>query len=238
MKMTSRYGLALGLFGAGVLLGLLLTGMILWAYAETAYYGFPHMADAHLTSLRCPHFMTQDEHATIQATITNTTGHPATFGVISWVSVPLAWERQTEHKHLAAGETWHWSREIGPENRDLRHFIMASVYTFGGYPIPQRQGWCGVFVLPLRGLRGEIVLWLGAVLTLALLFAGGWQLRRVWQERRVSAAGRWAAGFFLFVTPLNLVLAWLGLWMLGVGALVAEALLLLIVGLSWLMHAP
>ena len=229
-----RVGMAL--FVVGIVLGLAVAGLSVWANTEAAFFGFPHFTINHLTRLDCPHFIAQDEYADVRTQLVNTNAHPATVGVKSWVSVPLAWELKTEHRRLEPGEAWLWSRTIGPENRELRHFVFVSVYTFGGYPMLERQGICGVYVLPIKGVRGEMIMWVAIGISLLTLISGWWLWRHGEQERKTAPAAGWTMNFFLIVVPLTLAaVLWLT-WMLGVVLLVISVLMLVIVGLTLMMH--
>ncbi len=223
------------LFVAGILLGLTVAGLSVWANTETAFFGFPHLTNNHL-ALRCPHFMAWDEVAEVRARVVNTNDHPATLGVKSWVSVPLAWDLQTEHRRLEPNEVWAWSRTIGPENRELRHFIFVSVYTFGGYPMPERQSMCGVYVLPVRGVRGEVLMWVAIVAALLALTLGWWLWRRGRREQGIPPVVGWTMNFFLIVVPLTLASALWLTWMLGLALLVVSVMMAVIVGLTLVMH--
>ncbi|NPA92169.1 MAG: hypothetical protein GXO56_00635 [Chloroflexi bacterium] len=224
-----------GLLAAGTALALVWSALLVWANGEAAYYGFPHVARQHL-ALHCPYFVAQDETTTISATITNTNPHPTTFGIQSWLSLPLGLDTLTEHRRLAPGEAWHWSREIGPENRDLRYFVFASVYVFGGYPIPQRQSTCGAFVVPVQGISGNTIWWGGTALALilAVIGFGFWW----WGQRNVHIPTntRLAAKFFFVLTPLSLAVAMWGPWMLGVAVLVVGSMAALIFISGWVAY--
>ncbi len=233
-RMKRKAGVALLVLS--VVLSVVLAGMMVWANTEAVYYGFPHMTNNHLTALHCPHFMVWDEVATVSAKIKNTTDHPATVGVKSWVSVPLAWELETTYHKLQPGERWIWVRQVGPENRELRHFVFVSVYVFGGYPMPERQSMCGIYVLPLKGMRGEVVMWVAIVLVLALLVGGLALWRRGEGAARSGIVATRIIHFFAVMVPLTLGVAlWMN-WTLGVVVLVVDVLMVVIVGLSFVMH--
>lgn len=238
MSERTMRGLGVGLFLAGMLVALLVAGLSTWANTEAVYYGFPHMTMNRLTTLSCPHFIGWDEESEVRARVTNTNPYPATVGIKSWVSVPLAWEIHTEHRKLQPGETWHWARPIGSEeNRVLRHFVFVTVYTFGGYPMPQRQSTCGIYVLPLRGVRGEAVMWGVLALAALLLVSGWWLWRRGKGEEVTSTMLKWTVHFFLILVPLTVVTALWVTWTLAIVLLVVNFLMLVIVGLSALMHS-
>jgi len=224
------------LLALSVVLSVALAGMMVWANIEAIYYGFPHITNNHLTTLHCPHFMAWDETTWISARVSNTTDHLATVGVKSWVSVPLAWELKTEYRKLKPGEQWVWMRRIGPENRELRHFIFASVYVFGGYPMPERQSMCGVYVLPLRGVRGEAAMWGAIVLILVVLFVGLVLWRRAGGEAHSGVVASRVMHFFAVMVPVTLAVAlWMN-WTLGIVVLVIDVLMVIIVGLSFVMY--
>jgi len=235
MSAETKRRVGLALFVVGILLGLGVAGLSVWANVEAAFFGFPHFTRNHLV-LQCPHFLAWDETAEVRTRLVNTNPYPATLGVKSWVSVPLAWEVQTEHRRLEPGEVWEWSRAIGPENRELRHFVFVSVYTFGGYPIPERQSICGVFVLPVKGVRGETLMWAMVIVSMLALMLGWWLWRRSQRGQRIVPMVGWTMNFFLVVAPLTVMATLWITWMLGVALLLVATLMLIIVGLTWLMH--
>ncbi len=224
-----------GLLAFGMSIALVWSALLIWANGEAAYYGFPLMARQNL-DLHCPYFLAADETAQISTTITNTNPYPATIGIQSWLSIPLGLDTRTEHRRLAPGETWAWSRTIGPENRDLRYFVFASVYVFGGYPMPQRQSLCGAFVIPVRGISGQTVWWLGVFLALLLASIGFgiW----TWAQRtaHIPTNIRLGIRFFFLLTPLSLAVAMWAPWMLGVAVLIVGGLAILIFVSGWIAY--
>jgi hypothetical protein len=57
----------------------------------------------------------------------------------------------------------------GPDNIDLGHFIFAETLVYSFYPIPERQGICGIYILNLPGRGGPIV---AVMILLSLLGMG------------------------------------------------------------------
>jgi len=233
VKVRQRVGVVL--FVTGILLGLGVTGLSVWAHVEMLFFGFPRFTNNAL-ALDCPRFLAWDETAEVRTRLVNTNAHPATMGVKSWVSVPLAWKMQAEHRRLEPGEVWEWSRAIGPENRELRHFVFVSVYTFGGYPIQEKQNMCGVYVLPVKGIRGDTVMWIVVIVAFLALVSGWWLWRSSYRGRRPSPMAKVAVNFFLVMVPLTVIVTLWVAWVPGVMLLLVATLMLVIVGLTWLMH--
>ncbi len=71
-----------------------------------------------------------------------------------------------------------------------------------------------------------------------LLLVGGWWLwRRGRGEETTSTVLMWTVHFFLVLVPLTVVTALWVSWALAIVLLVVNVLLIVIVGLSSLMHA-
>ena len=233
MSPKAKASVGLTLFFIAVLIGLALSVPLVWAGAEAAHYGFPPMADKPW-NLHCPYYLALDESGTVSATVTNTNDFPITLRIRWWASIPLDLETGLEYRDLKPGESWHWTHTVGPHNRDLHRFIFFSAYYFGGYPMPRRQGMCGIFVLPFRGIPGRVVLWLGLALFLIFGVAGWWLWRQGSSKMHVKPLLTNGVTIFAVLMPVTVVVALMRAWAVGIALVTADLLALVIFVLALL----
>lgn len=211
--MVNRHRVGKALLILGALLGTLLAGLAWWAEIEASQYGFVRYTRDRMTALRCPVFIGPHETLAVRTKVTNKKAdYRAQFTVRITKSSPAMFESETVRFRLAPGEHRVLEWPIGPENIDMGHFIFVDVYQFGGYPNRPLQGQCGVFVLPFD-MPGNLALWGGLLLTLALLW-GGWLLwRRGLVSDEVDTAMARALEFLALIVPLSMAVAFWGHWL-------------------------
>ncbi len=231
MSPKAKVTVGLILFFLAILIGLALSVPMIWTGAEAAHYGFPPMAEKKWR-LHCPHYLALDESGTVSATVKNTNDFPVTLKIRWWASIPLDLETGLEYRELKPGQSWHWSHKVGPHNRDLHRFIFFSAYYFGGYPMPRRQGMCGIFVLPFGGIPGRAVLWFGLALFLVLGVAGWWLWREGSSQITVKPLLANGVAIFAVLIPLTVAVALWGSWALGIALVAADVLALIIFALA------
>jgi hypothetical protein len=161
--------LSIMLYIFGVLIGFTLVLLATWSNVEAQFYGFYRRASNPLPGLRCPILMTDGETTQISLRIKNTTDKPLSPNIRMEISRPGMLFLSTQTVKLQPGEskTVFWA--IGPDNIDLGHFIFAETLVYSFYPIPERQGICGIYILNLPGRGGPIV---AVMILLSLLGMG------------------------------------------------------------------
>ncbi len=207
---------------AGILLGLLLSLLAVWADYESTSYGFPRRAQAPLRGLTCPVFMGRNESATVSLKISNPTDRNLSPGVRTEISTAGEPVSEVEAVPLAPGEHRTLQRTVGPENVDLGMFIFVDALVYSVYPMPDRETTCGILVLPIA--NGMYPLILGTLLSILFMAVGTYLL-----HKRELPARRSRSLFFLVIaTLLALMLGYIGLWL--------AALLLILVCFFTLLH--
>lgn len=224
----SKFNLFLAIFVIGVLSGLTLTVLSTWADLESAYYGFARRAGAGLKGLSCPVLMTTDEVNSITLKVTNTTERKLSPAVRTEISSPAVAFLYSDYVELQAGESAVMEWEIGPDNVDLGRFIFAKVLVYASYPIPDREGTCGVYIVNLPG-KGIIFTWALVLLSLLGMGVGLYGLSQVRDDERSGAELARQLLFLAVVVILGLFTVYMGMWIQGVMVLVIALLFSVII---------
>lgn len=207
----------------GILMGLLLSLLAVWADYESVAYGFPRRARAPLQGLACPVFMGRNERGVVYLKISNPTDRnlsPSIRTQISTSSVPVS---QLEAVRLAPGEQVTLQRAVGPENIDLGMFIFVDALVYAVYPLPDRQTTCGILVIPFSD--GTYPWILGTALSVLFMAAGTYLL----YKNELTVARSRPLFVMLIATILAMTLGYIG-WWLG-------SILLIIVCFFTLLHS-
>ncbi|MBC7877572.1 MAG: hypothetical protein H7Y59_10410 [Anaerolineales bacterium] len=212
---------ALILFTVGILLGITLSVLAVWADYEAASYGFANRASAPLPGLSCPILMTNNEHQTVSLKIINRTDQVISPTVRTDISTPLVAETTSEFLELAAGESRLLKWTVGPQNIDLGQFIFVNALAFSSYPVPDRENTCGIFVLPVGG-SGKLILILATIISVLSITGGAYLL----QKSSLPGKQTRPSVFLAIVTLLTLTVSFLGLWIQGIFLLVITILLI------------
>jgi hypothetical protein len=220
--------LAIILFSVGVLSGMFLAVAGAWPDLEATFYGFGKVTDHSLTTLRCPVLMTAAETGVISATLSNHSELPAEAKVRVYFSGPGPMRIVETVTPLAAGETKqvHWTATSA--DVDFRNLILVKALAFVYDNVPAREGWCGILVLNLPYLTGNQVFIFVLALSLVGLLGGVglWVIGgRPLKGKTLTAirAMIWLAALVL----VDMVVSFMGLWLIGLILFVAAALLIL-----------
>ena len=207
----------------GILIGLLLSLLAVWADYESISYGFPRRAQAPLRGLTCPVFMGRNESRTVSLKIYNPTDRTLSAGIRTQISTSTEPLSQVEGIRLAPGEQMTLQRTVGPENIDFGMFIFVDALVYAVYPMPDRETTCGILVLPVT--NGTYPLILGTALSVLLMAAGIYLLNKnglpVGQSRALL--------FMVIATMLAMTLGYIGWWL--------AAFLLIILCFLTLLHS-
>jgi hypothetical protein len=179
---------ALLLFGIG--LALLLVVMASWPNMEARMFDPSVVAEARLTSLRCPIVVTPADEAQITATFRNSSDRNVRLYIVARISEGyLTLMRQTETLlSLAPGERHTLTWDIAPEDAVYGMVIMARVQQHRSFPFPSRDRTCGILFLDMPWIKGGQLIGLLISLTLVSLGTGAFLWLR--QERPLSEAKR------------------------------------------------
>lgn len=190
MTENKRNILVTVLFLLGMALALLLVFMSFWPDMEARLFDPGQVAEARLTSLRCPMVVTPADEAQITATFRNTLDRDLRLLVVARISegrLTMMREARTMLS-LPPGSREMLAWDISPEDAVFGRVIMARVHQFRSFPYPSRDKVCGVLYLDLPWLTGGQLVWLLSSLTLLSLGSGTWLWLR--RERPLSEARR------------------------------------------------
>lgn len=162
-------------YAVGVVIGLYLIVIATWADMESAFYGFPRLAEAGLGGFNCPVLMTSHDTNKISLKISNPLDQAISPAVKVMISTSTVAEEYLETIELAPGESKKLEWTVGPNNIDLGQFIFAKVLMYSAYPLPSKEDSCGIFIVNLPG-SGKVIL---PILVVISLLGLGWGLYSV-----------------------------------------------------------
>ncbi len=213
LKGASAVG-GLILFAGGVVLGITLSGAMVWAEIEAILYD-QRSAESSLKTLRCPLMLAEGEPGTITAAFTNSTDVLITAtvsAVFSHVGVEIT---RDEFIPLKPGETQERLWNVGTGELIFRRLILVNILASYQYKLPTQRSTCGILVFNAPGLSGiqTFRIAFGLSTISILLGAGLWFLGNrplAGLIRSVSSAGA-MLGVFVIAAMLTTVPRWWGL---------------------------
>ncbi len=229
------------IFTAGVLLSLMLFALVIWPDFEASLLDPAVRQDARLRTLRCPVMISKAETGTVSAAFKNRLQRPATFHVRAHITQGyVTWMREIDESlPLAPRETQRLQWPIAPDDAAFGRLILVKVTVRGGYPLPTRQGTCGVLVISAPSLagyqwtKGGQIFVIGLAVGWSLLIIGiglrGVRPRATLEEakrRVVTLRGTGGMGVLTGSIILGTVVGLLGRWIDG-GIIFVITLLLL-----------
>jgi len=143
-------------FSVGVLIGMALFGIVVWEDFEAAMFDPSIKRDATLTTLRCPVMMTKTETGKVTATFTNSLERPIELYTRAHITegyVTLMREVNTKLP-LDPGETKPLQWTVTSDDAAFGRLILVKVTVNRKYPLPSRQGTCGILVVGLPYFTG------------------------------------------------------------------------------------
>lgn len=214
----ARRPLGVLLFALGLLLGMALFGATIWADFEAVLFNPGLSYEAPLRSLRCPVMITPSETGTVSALLTNPLDRSTERYVRAHVTDGYITLMREINKSvpLAPGEKerLHWT--VTADDAAFDRFILIKVIVRGRYPLPSRQGTCGILVVNAPFLTGNQVLGLTFAASL-LSMVGGYGL---WfnASRPLDQPGRQVSRAMVALAGgvvLGAIVGWLGWWLPG-----------------------
>jgi len=222
------------LFAVGALLCLGLSAVAIWGDLEATLFdrNMELISDGSLKGLHCPVLLTADEVGKVSATIRNSLDRPADFRVRIHVSRYLTLVRESDSwVSLAPGERQRLEWTVTPDDIVYDHLILVKVLQFPKYPLPSRSASCGIVVINLPILTGGQVLVLALVASLLGMAAGIGLWRSISKPLRGRAQDVVRAMSALaFCVGVSLIAGLLGLWGVGIAAMVTIILLVGAIG--------
>ncbi len=187
------------------------------------------MASETLGTLRCPFMVAADETATVRASFANPADKPMSFLVRTRISQGFLTLVHQDSQLVRLDP--HQSRELQwlatADDAAYDRLILARVFNTRNAVVPAREGFCGILVLPIAGIRGDLVWALGLLAVVGCLGLGGlwwWAQRRPLGRRERNRARVVAA--MAAVLAASLVVGIPGWWMAGHLLLVLAVLFL------------
>ncbi len=210
--------LSITLFSIGVLLGIALMSITVWADLEAVLFNPQPRQHKPLRSLRCPIIITPEETGIIRARIKNTRDRETDFFIRAHIShgyVTLRREVITEFT-LAPGESERVEWEITADDAAFERLVFFRITVKGGYPMPSRQGTCGVLLADVPSLKGSqiVAILLVGSLAFTLGSSGLWfATHREMLELQVQISR--AMGFLAVSMVLGIGVSLMGWWVFG-----------------------
>ncbi len=218
-------------FSIGLLLGMAVSGGVLWGDLEASLFDSALGADEPLKTLRCPVILTSRETGTVSATFTN----PGDRAVVRLIRAHISngfvtlMREVSDRLALEPGETRKLEWTVTPDDAAWGHFILVRVHVLRSSPLPSYTGSCGVLVMNLPGLTGNQIIVLTLLLSALSTMAGVALVAAGSRPPRGRAPGLIRGMGSLAVLGLATLLSSLvGWWMAGILLL----LLTLIVAVS------
>jgi hypothetical protein len=216
MRRLRRFALSLlymAVFLAGILLGLFLSGAVLWGEIEARTYT-PQIGDSGLT-IDCPLMLSPTEKGTVRAVITNSLDEetsPVVTAEISQTNGPSQTLDLAPHESRAV----QWT--VDSSDMIFGRLILVNIVQSRYSDLSSRQGACGILVFSLFGLNGISSFRLVFSMVLLVILAGAalW-LRTNWPLNQLGRSTVQACGIMTGMTMASLLTAlprWWGLTLL------------------------
>jgi hypothetical protein len=216
------------IFSVGVLLGLALSAGAVWGDLEANLFGVSITADAPLKTLTCPVMVTTAESGTVAATFSNPTDRPISPNVQTHIShgyVTLEREIRTRIR-LAPGETQQLQWPVTSDDAAYGYLILVKVLALGQYPLPSRQGSCGILVVNLPSFTGnQVVAFVFASSSSSMVLGAALWIANNRPSSKQGRATTRAMSCIAATVLAAMLSALLGWWVLG-GILLVVAVLL------------
>lgn len=216
--------LSLVIFSIGVLLGMVFIGLAVWGDLEATLFNPGGRQEANLGRLRCPVLLTKaQESATISVRIKNTLDRATSFFARARISEGFLtlMREETTQVPLEPGEAERLEWQVSADDAAFERIVLFKVAISGGYPLPARQGTCGIVVIDIPMLTGNQAYALGVAVSLILTMGGG-VLWFVKSPRRLGVQVQIARLLVVVASAIliGIIVSLLGWWSIGLAVLV------------------
>jgi len=207
------------LFSVGVILGMFLIGISVYADFESTLFDLAVTSDMRIRPIQCPIFLSEKETGRVTASIQNPADKPGEVRVRAHISKGhLILMRQLEDIiQLAPGDSRKIAWEIYPQDAAFNHLILVKVIVYNTVNESTQKGSCGVVVFDLPGqIKGQylfLFLFGSALLFLASGAFLWWKYGRSYTGKRLEAT-RSILGLGSLVM-LGMISAASGIWELA-----------------------
>lgn len=173
-KIFSRLGIIL--FSFGVLLGMALTAVTVWADLEASFFDsdLASRGGDTLKTLKCPVLMTTSEVGVVRVDLENPVDKPIELRLRAHISegFVMLMREVNASVPLEPGEEQTVEFYLTEDDVTFQWLILVRVLRFRYYPLPSSQAACGVLVLDVPFLTGGQLLALTIAVTLLGLLGG------------------------------------------------------------------
>jgi len=215
--------LSMVVFAVGLLAGTTLIAVTVWGDLEATLFNPGMQYDAKLRGLRCPALITPKQTGTIRARIKNTLDRSTNLFIRARTSegyVTLIREEQRELP-LDPGEAQWMEWTISADDAAFERLVLFKVAVTGGYPLPARQGTCGIVRINTTILTGGQLYALGLIVSLVCCIGAAvlWirsNPRMLGTRVQLTKAMIWLSASIL----TGIVVSFLGWWVAGTVSLV------------------
>ncbi len=173
---NKRLIISMIIFFIGYFLGMMIIGISTFgdfeAYMFQFHIGFD--GDEALSKLDCPVMMASSETGTITATFHNPSHDRISPSV--WAQVSDGFftvvRDYKETLFIQPGESKQLQWTIKPDDAVFGHWVLFKVHVYSQYPLPSKDGICGVYVSDMFGFTGDQVYISSLVGSVFLMVAG------------------------------------------------------------------
>ncbi len=227
------------LFVFGLLAGMTLWGVNVWADLEASLFDSAVAAEAISNDLRCPQFITPSEFGRVSIRLHNPTDRVLRQGVRARISNGFITYMRQESAllELQPRETRQMEWFVSPEDAAWDRLVLVRINLLRSFPLPSRTATCGIIVLNLPLVSGSQITWVAAAFSLAGVL-GGWQLWRranqplsAWQRNFSTLLAAW-----IVILIAGNLLAFLGLW-IPAGVLFLFSLIFLLLSIAYSLQS-
>lgn len=216
------------LFCLGVVIGLALSGSMIWANFEASMFDPGLMGDEPL-NLHCPLLLTGNETGVASATFTNIGEWDVKLIVNATVSenYVVMYRRERTILSLAPGESQEVQWKVSGSEKVFGRFVFVKAANNRLMPNPSRAGTCGIVVINIPFLTGMELVILAISLTVLCLAAGAFLWYR--GNRPLRGKGRdvmRSMSWLSAVIAADILCGVSGLWLPGIVAIVISVLLI------------
>jgi hypothetical protein len=210
------------LFTIGVILGMFLIGVSVYADFEATLFEVSIISDQVIRPIQCPIFISRNETGLVTTTLKNSGGNTREYRIQAHISKGhLILIRKLENiLYLDPDQSQKITWEIYPQDAAFNHLILVKVLIVNAGTNTTHKGSCGVVVLNLPGeINGRQLFWVSFISALVFLVSGAsfwWKFGRSYTGRRLEAT-RSILGLGVLVL-VGLISTATGIWELAAGS--------------------
>lgn len=169
-------GLAIGLVFSGLYLWANIEGLAFWGYPESITFDNALSTDVDIGRLKCPLLLTDGELGVVRLPVTNISDKSTRAFLKAHISMPGELEnmvRRARSTNLGPGEKSEVRWQVTTENTIFDHMILIRAFgMMTEFHPPSRTQHCGIISANLWGLSSTVIVLLAVGGSLILMVAG------------------------------------------------------------------